>query len=72
MFYVPIEDIAEGRKILDTLARYDLFQLENKIKPDYSNTGGLQVFDDGEWIDWYDDDGNDIDSTALVQSTMWG
>ena len=26
-----------------------------------SNVGGLSIFEDGEWVDWYDDDGNDID-----------
>lgn len=26
----------------------------------YSNAGGLEVFRDGEWEEWYDDDGNDV------------
>jgi hypothetical protein len=26
------------------------------------NMGGLEVFEDGEWTEWYDDEGNDIDS----------
>lgn len=54
-FYVPVESAEEGKKVMDVLAAYDLFQLENNIKPDYCNTSGLQVFnkEDQEWEDWY-------------------
>lgn len=45
--------------MLDMLADYDQFQLDNNIKPDYSNMGGVEVFEDGEWLEWekdgYDD-----------------
>lgn len=68
-FYVPVESPAEAKKILDTLARYDQFQLDHNIKPDYCNAGGLECFNqdgditDFEWCDWYDDEtGEDIDS----------
>ena len=53
-FYVPVKTVEEGNKVLDILAAYDAFQLENRIKPDYTNVGGLQKWDeiDGEWYDW--------------------
>jgi hypothetical protein len=60
-FNVPVKTIREAKLLLDTLANYDLFQLKNNIKPDYSNAGGLNVFDDGEWITWYNEDGDGID-----------
>lgn len=60
-FECSVGSIREGALLLDALARYDLFQFENRIKPDYCNAGGLQVYCDGDWEDWYDDDGNDID-----------
>jgi len=60
-FYVPVKTIEEAVLILDTLAKYDLFQLANSIKPDYSNAGGLQVMVDGKWEEWEDEEGNDID-----------
>ncbi len=51
---------------MNVLANYDLFQLENSIKPDYSNVGGLEVRrvcdPDActcrccEWEDWYDEE----------------
>jgi len=60
-FYTPVTSIKEAALLLDMLARYDMFQLKNDIKSDYSNAGGLTVFDNGEWIDWEDDSGEDID-----------
>lgn len=60
-FEMPVSDKYEAVLLLATLAKYDLFQLENNIKPDFSNAGGLQVFEDGEWCDWCDEDGEDID-----------
>jgi hypothetical protein len=60
-FHVEVADIKEAKKMLDVLARYDAFQLENNIKPDYCNTGGLECFEDGEWCNWYSEDGYGID-----------
>lgn len=61
-FEVDVASIEEGAKILDVLARYDLFQYKNRIKPDYVNAGGLRRWceDDGDgnpgWEDWYDEE----------------
>ena len=62
-FHVSVSSPEEGKKILDTLAAYDLFQYENRVKPDYCNAGGLLVLcEDGEWEDWYHPEtGEDID-----------
>ena len=63
-FKVPVSSLEEARLVLDTLGMYDLFQLDNKIKPDYSNAGGLQIFNEkeNEWEDWWDDEtGEDFD-----------
>lgn len=51
-FEVPVKSLSRGRFLLDTLAEYDLFQLEHHIKPDYANVGGLMIFDENEWMDW--------------------
>ena len=53
--YIPVETPEEGKKIMDILAVYDLFQLENNIKPDFCNMGGLQMYneEEKEWEDWY-------------------
>ena len=63
-FDVPVSSREEGLKITEVLAKYDLFQYERNIKPDYCNAGGV-VFqvegltegeDGDEWWDVSDDD----------------
>lgn len=51
-FRVLVPSVEAGRALLKTLADYDLFQYKHNIKPDYSNAQGLEVFEDGEWLDW--------------------
>ncbi len=60
-FNVPVDSVEMAIKILDTLAEYDKFQLDNNIKPDYSNAGGLNVWEDGEWLQWENEDGQSVD-----------
>lgn len=54
-FYVPVQSAEEGKKVMDILAAYDAYQLQNRIKLDYCNAGGLQVYnpETGEYEDWY-------------------
>lgn len=53
-FYIPVESVEEGKKVIDLLAAYDAFQLQNQVKPDYLNVGGLQMWDEisQDWADW--------------------
>lgn len=57
-FYVDVNSLEEAKKIKDTLAYYDLFQFENRIKPDYANMTIIEVYDEGEqdWMMWMDDE----------------
>ena len=43
---------AEARAIEHTLSRYDMFLLENRIRLDFSNTGGIEYWDEteGAWV----------------------
>lgn len=65
-FNVPVKTPEEGILILNTLADYDLYQFNNKVKGDYCNFGGLEVLeesiegDDG-WHTWYNEEGEDAD-----------
>lgn len=61
-FRVEVSNIDEAWKILNTLWDYDLFQYENRVKPDYCNASGLEYFDEEEnaWYEWRDDGGYDI------------
>lgn len=64
-FIVPVSSLKEAILILDTLAKYDLFQYKMNVKPDYSNIGGLNIFENGEWVEWGDEKtGDDIHDWA--------
>jgi hypothetical protein len=74
-FEVEVASVAEGVKLLDVLADYDLFQFENKVKPDYSNAGGLCRWCDncdGEgtpgWEDWYDEETGEDDPKEFLMA----
>ena len=58
-FYVPVQTVEEGRKVIDILSAYDLFQLENNIKPDFCNLSILEQFNQEtqEWESWESEDG---------------
>ncbi len=58
-FNVEVENIEQAKLLLTVLADYDAFQFENRIKPDYCNVGGLEIFDD-EWIEWENEEGDTI------------
>lgn len=60
-FEVDVTNEFQANLMLNTLADYDQFQLDNNIKPDYSNMGGVEMFVDGEWRDWYNDEYDDFD-----------
>ncbi len=51
-FLWPVKDLDQATLVLDVLAGYDDFQYGEKVKGDYCNTGGLLIFEDGEWVDW--------------------
>lgn len=56
-FYVSVDTPAEALKVIGVLADYDLFQLKNRIKPDYANASGLEQFlncssGKPEWVEW--------------------
>jgi Superinfection exclusion gene product 17 len=72
-FFVDVSSLEEGVKVTKILAEYDLFQFKNKIKPDYSNAGGILQWDedsDGEgnpgWIDWYDEESGEVDPETYL------
>ena len=67
-FNVPVTDIEQAIFVMDTLSDYDRFQFENRIKPDYCNAGGLNVWEAGEWCEWEDEDGNQIDD---IRRNRW-
>lgn len=74
-FLVDVESVEEGVRMMSVLAEYDAFQYENRIKPDYANAGGLNVYEkdyDGEgtdgWVSWYDPDSGEDDPEKYLRS----
>lgn len=55
-FVTKVENLKEAKLLSDVLAAYDLFQLEQKIKPKYSNVTVVEMWDEEnqDWIPWYD------------------
>lgn len=51
-FYAEVPDFKTARLVDETLGRYDIFQYENRIKPDFANAGGIEYWDEteGEWV----------------------
>lgn len=59
-YIVNTDNIGEALKIKDVLCYYDIFQYENKIKPDYCNVSIIQGYDE-QYKEWYDLDDYEIE-----------
>ena len=57
-FVVNVKDLEEAKLIYNVLADYDLFQFEQRIKSDYSNTTVIEEYDETEreWFPWWDEE----------------
>jgi len=75
-FHVYVDTPQEAQRILAVLANYDLFQLKQKIKPDYCNVGGLEQYEadrgDGVpgWCEWYNEETGDTIDEWVDPSTI--
>lgn len=54
----------EAQAALDLITDFSIFEFDNKVKPDYSDAGGVVVWDEyeQEWIDY--DPNYDADETS--------
>lgn len=55
-FEFPTETRAEATLVLDAITKFSMFEFEKRVKPDYSDAGGVQELIDGEWEDVEEDD----------------
>jgi hypothetical protein len=53
--FYSVESPEEGAALISKMADEQL-----KQSWIHSNAFGLEVFEDGEWTDWYDDEGRDV------------
>lgn len=53
----------EARSIINTIANFVNFQVDNHVFPDHCSSAGLEMWDEDneEWVDWCDDDGLDFE-----------
>lgn len=66
-FRVEVPNLETAALMVRTLGDYDLFQHENRIKPDYANMTGVEVYwpdvadDTGDpWVDWHSTEGDGL------------
>ena len=64
-FIVDVNTLFMAKIVSDALANYDLFQFDNNIKPDYCNATTVEIYEDGEWVDWIDDE------TGMEFDDLW-
>lgn len=69
-FYVSVKDETEAAKVANALADQHLFLLENGIIPDYSNIIGVEMEEDGEWVDYFHEEVGDWDEVEELLQTM--
>jgi len=66
-FRVEVSTVNKAKLLVEVLGNYDAYQFENDIKPDYCNTGGLEVFEDGKWVEWEDEEGNNVEDAEVQE-----
>ena len=77
-FSKEVSSLEEGVQLMNVLSDYDKFQFENKIKPDYANTGGIEQLepregyldnpDVPEWQDWLDDETGEDNPREFIKN----
>lgn len=57
-YVVDVKDLDEAYKVMNVIAYYDLFLLEEGLREDFSNAMFLEEYDEEEkdWVSWVDDE----------------
>lgn len=55
-FCVDVKDEADAKRIIDILAQQHIFLEEEGIIPDYSNAMVVVMFENGEWVDYWNEE----------------
>jgi hypothetical protein len=68
-FYFPVNSLLEAKLLLTALPEYDWFLYDNHLRGNYSNAGGLQMWNEStqEWEEWWDDENRDIVDFSLEE-----
>ena len=62
-YYKEVSSAEAAKLMIDAIAQFVNFEVDNGAFPDHCSTAGLEEYDedDDEWYDWYDEDGYDFD-----------
>ena len=64
-YHVVVPDVLTGARIIKRMADR---QLRNRNI--WGNAFGLEVYRDGDWEEWYDDEGEDVDHSEMTRE-VW-
>ena len=59
-FKTTVSTVQEAKLVLNALAQYDIYL--DQVERDFiwANASGLEEFDGEEWVEWHDEEDNDI------------
>jgi hypothetical protein len=68
-FYFSVASLLEAKILLTALPEYDWFLYDNHLRGNYSNCGGLQMWNEStqEWEEWWDEENRDIVDFSLEE-----
>lgn len=70
-FIVEVKDEEQALFIRETLASQHLFLFDNNFIPDYANLITVEMFEDDDWIDYYNEE-EDMDFDEFVETYFNG
>ena len=62
-YYKEVSSPEEAKTMIDAIADFINFKVNEGVFPDHCSTAGLEVWDEDEqdWVTWYDEEGLDFD-----------
>src|SRR5690606_19532234 len=55
-FRIPVKDESQAALLIASLSLQHLWLEENNVIGDFSNAIGVEMFEDGEWTDYYNEE----------------
>ncbi len=65
-FRAAVTTIEQAKRFLQLLADYDLYQGERVA----ANAQGLEVFEEEEWVEWENSEGDDITAVMAIEDDL--
>ena len=62
--FIDVDSVKQAIDIKEVIANVMLDLQENNQIPDFSNVFWLEVFEDDEWLEWTNEDGESFDEVS--------